>query len=169
MNKFSFYMFSISVFLIIYCLIYGPSTMGYEYKLTVINDSTCKTQDVKIEMYGNTSCSVKDCANNGKIWSCKCNKAILTIASPLNETCNMMVYYYINDKPVSFPLTTTYKEESVIVDNKFYFDPAPFAAIGTLAIGVVIVVVSGVLFIHYAQKYIKKEIEEDEKRDIKKP
>ena len=140
------------------------SVVYADYEKVIVNNLNCKGT-VRLRMYGNTTCYLKECSFDGQIWNCNCKvNTTVTMAAVNRDTCKATIeYYQQGGAKIVFPVSISWSEEIPIVEERAPLSPIVsiiLFASGALAFILIILVV-----VHFVTKYIKKELEEDEKRN----
>ena len=154
----------ISIILILLCM----SIVSADVEKEVLSNISCNG-NVKVLIYGNTTCYMKGCSLNGEIWSCPCSdKTNLVIAAAARtEVCHATFEYTQTNTGarIVYPTITSWPEPPAPEEENLWLDISPFFKVIGFIVGGLLGVLVLVFIVIFAVKYIKKELEEDEKRN----
>jgi hypothetical protein len=137
------------------------------FEKAIITNLYC-TDYAKVKIFGNNTCYMKDCNLANGIWYCPCNdKITLTIGAIERDECHA-TFEYTQAKTntrVVFPVIASWPIQPPPPEPGWSLDLSPVVKIAGFLIGGLIIIILIGIVVYFAIGYIKKELEEDERRN----
>lgn len=138
-----------------------------DFEKQIVTNISC-TGSLMIRIYGNNTCYIKDCSFTDSVWYCVCSSNTnVKIAAINRDECHATVEYVQKNTGarIVFPTITSWPPDPIPPEPGFFLDVSPLLRISGFLIGGFIVVALIGIIVYFAVKYIKKELEEDERRN----